>query len=318
MRVFITGVSGFAGRHLAEYCVTQKKAEVHGLQRKSSQRAAASRLPRKIKLWEGELLDFARLKQILKKVKPDRIFHLAAQTSVPSSWANPSEAFRTNVLGTYYLLEAVRELKLSPRIHIASSSEEYGRLTSKEIPVSEKARLRPVSPYGISKVGQDVIGRFYYEAFGLPVVVTRSFSHTGPGQSDKFVAGSFARQIAEIEATHGKRVIYTGNLDNIRDFTDVRDIVRAYWLALEKGKPGKVYNIASSRGIPVKFIAETLVGLARAPIVLKKDKARLRKSDVPRIVGDASKFCRDTGWVPEITAERMLLDLLNDWREKCS
>lgn len=309
MKVLITGISGFAARHLAEYCYNIKGVEVHGLGRHKIEDAA-------LHFWKADMLDAVRIKHIVKKVRPDRIFHLAALTSVPTSWKHPEEAMRTNVLGTYYLLEAARELKKQPRVHIASSSEEYGRVKPSQTPVLETLRLLPVTPYGLSKVGQDVLGRYYFKAFALPVVVTRSFSHTGPGQSDKFVSGAFSRQVAENEISHGKHVIYTGNLDNIRDFTDVRDVVRAYWLALEKGRPGEVYNIASSHGTLVRHIAETLVSLSSVPIALKIDKSLWRKNDVPRIVGDASKFRRDTGWRPEIPLERTLLDLLNEWRRK--
>jgi GDP-4-dehydro-6-deoxy-D-mannose reductase len=253
----------------------------------------------------------------LKEVRPDRIFHLAAESFVPTSWGAPGETLTTNILSELHLFEAMRECRLKDtRIQVAGSSEEYGMVLSTEIPIRETNPLRPLSPYAVSKVGQDLLGYQYFKSYGMHVVRTRGFNHTGPRRADVFVTSNFARQIAEVEKGLKKPVIHVGNLDAIRDFTDVRDTVRGYWLSLEKGEPGEVYNIASGKGYTIREVLEILLGFTDVKIKVERDPERMRPSDVPVLIGDSSKFSSCTGWKPTIPFERTLKDLLDYWRKR--
>jgi len=306
----ITGISGFVGSHLAEYCLS-KEAEVHGTIRWRSDVNNLKEINH-LQLHECDLTDAYSIRDIIKEVKPDLIFHLAAQSYVKASWTNPAQTLTNNIIGELNLLEAVRNTDYSPRIMIAGSSEEYGHT---ETSLNEDSPLKPLSPYGVSKVTQDLLAQQYERSYGLDIVVTRAFNHTGPRRGDVFVCSSFAKQIAEIEK--GKLpVIYVGNLDAERDFTDVRDVVRAYWLALEKGEKGEVYNICSEKTYPIKNILKKMLLMSKVKIEVRKDPKRMRPSDLKVLVGDCSKFKEKTGWKPSIKIEQTLEDLLNYWREK--
>jgi GDP-4-dehydro-6-deoxy-D-mannose reductase len=210
----------------------------------------------------------------------------------------------------------VRALQQDPVIQIAGSSEEYGLVLPDEVPIKETNPLRPLSPYAVSKVAQDLLAYQYHQSYGLKTVRTRGFNHTGPRRGDVFVTSNFAKQIASIEAGLQEPVIRVGNLESVRDFTDVRDTVRAYWLAVEKGRPGEVYNIASGREITIRQLLDNLVALSRTQVEVEVDPERLRPSDVEVLIGDASKFHADTGWEPTIPLEQTLEDLLDFWRER--
>jgi GDP-4-dehydro-6-deoxy-D-mannose reductase len=210
----------------------------------------------------------------------------------------------------------VRALDLDPTIQIACSSEEYGLVQPDEVPIRETNPLRPLSPYAVSKIGQDFLGYQYFQSYGLRVVRTRGFNHTGPRRGSVFVASNFSRQVAAIEAGIQEPVIRVGNLDAVRDFTDVRDMVRAYWLAVEQGRPGEVYNICSGRGITMRELLDHILALAEVEVTVETDPQRLRPSDVEKLIGDASKFRADTGWEPQIPLDRTLRDLLDYWRER--
>ncbi len=316
MKVLITGITGFAGSHLAELCLG-KKAEVYGTVRWRSRTENINGIKDKITLIECDLRDATSVRETLEAVKPDLIFHLAAQSFVPTSWKAPAETFSTNALGQINLLESVRELGLNPKIHIAGSSEEYGLVYPEEIPIKETNPLRPLSPYGVSKVAQDLLGYQYYMSYGMSIVRTRGFNHEGPRRGEVFVTSNFAKQIAEIEKGVREPVIYVGNLEAKRDFTDVRDMVKAYWLALEKGKPGEVYNVCSGKSVPIKEVLGILLSLSKVKdIRVVQDPSRLRPSDVPILEGDFSKFRKATGWEPTIPLEKTLEDTLNYWRER--
>ncbi len=235
---------------------------------------------------------------------------------MPTSWRAPAETLSTNLVGQAYLFEAIRSLGLDPVVQIAGSSEEYGLVLPDEVPITEENPLRPLSPYAVSKVGQDMLGYQYFQSYGLKVVRTRGFNHTGPRRGEVFVTSNFAKQIARIEAGLSEPVIRVGNLESIRDFTDVRDMVRAYWLAAERGTPGEVYNIASGEGITIRELLDRLLEISGAEVRVEEDPARLRPSDVEVLIGDSSKFRRDTGWEPEIPLERTLRDLLDFWRQR--
>ncbi len=317
MRVLITGITGFAGSHLAEYILQHHPdVEVYGLYRWRSRMDNIRHLLDRIHLVECDLQDAAAVYWTLHQVRPDWIFHLAAQSFVPTSWRLPSETFQVNVLGQIHLLEACRALDLSVRVQIAGSSEEYGLVYPHEVPVRETNPLRPLSPYAVSKVAQDLLGYQYYMSYKTHIVRTRGFNHTGPRRGEVFAESNLAKQIAEIEAGLRPPVVYVGNLEAIRDYTDVRDMVRAYWLALEYGVPGEVYNISSGRGYKIRDVLEMLLRIASVDIDVQVDPRRLRPSDVEVLVGDSTRFREMTGWTPRIPFEQTLQDLLDYWRER--
>lgn len=317
MRVLITGITGFAGSHLAEYILSNHSSvNVFGIVRWRSRMDNILHIQDKIKLVEADLKDMVSLRAVLADVKPDRIFHLAAQSFVPTSWKCPAETFAINAIGEINLFESILALNQAPKIQIAGSSEEYGQVFSNEIPMKETNPLRPLSPYAVSKVAQDLLAFQYHKSYALQAIRTRGFNHTGPRRGDVFVTSSFAKQIAEIEKKKLPPVIHVGNLEAKRDFTDVRDMVRAYWLSLEKGVAGEVYNIGSGQAYSMQEVLDLLMSLSRSKMEVKIDPARLRPSDVPVLLSDSSKFRALTGWRPMIPFKQTILDLLNYWRER--
>ncbi|MCX6563814.1 MAG: GDP-mannose 4,6-dehydratase [Candidatus Aminicenantes bacterium] len=317
MRVLITGITGFAGSHLADYLLAEHPGvRVFGLVRWRSRMDNIAQIRDKIELHEADLKDIISLKKALAEIKPDRIFHLAAQSFVPASWKLPVETFAINALGQINLFEAVLSLKLDPRIQIAGSSEEYGHVNPDEVPMKETNPLRPLSPYAVSKVAQDLLAYQYFMSYGIKTVRTRGFNHTGPRRGDVFVTSNFAKQIAEIEKGKKKPVIHVGNLEAKRDFTDVRDMVRAYWLAADKGEAGEVYNIGSGKTMAMKDMLDILLSLSKAKVKVQVDPARLRPSDVPILYSDCRKFVSLTKWKPRIPLEKTFKDLLDYWRER--
>lgn len=317
MRVLITGITGFAGSHLAEHILARHPGvEVYGIRRWRSRMDNVGHLLDRIRLIEADLKDTSSLERCLAEAQPDRIFHLAAQSFVPASWRYPAETFAINAVGQINLFEALLRLGLSPRIQVAGSSEEYGRVFPEEVPMKETNPLRPLSPYAVSKAAQDLLGYQYFMSYGLPIVRTRGFNHTGPRRGDVFVTSAFARQIAEIEKGKRGPVIKVGNLEAKRDFSDVRDIVEAYWLSLEKGVPGEVYNIGSGVARSIGELLEALLSLSSVKARIEVDPARLRPSDVPILLADSSRFVALTGWRPVIPFEQTLRDLLDYWRQR--
>jgi len=317
MNVLITGITGFAGSHLAEYILAEHPGiKVCGIVRWRSRMDNVKGILDKIELHEADLKDIVSLKKALAAIRPDKVFHLAAQSFVPTSWKLPVETFAINALGQINLFEALIDLKLNPKIQIAGSSEEYGRVHADEVPMKETNYLRPLSPYAVSKVAQDLLGYQYHQSYGLRTVRTRGFNHTGPRRGEVFVTSNFAKQVAEIEKGLKPPVIHVGNLEAKRDFTDVRDMVQAYWLATEKGKDGDVYNIGSGTTCVMQDMLDMLLGMSTVKVKVEVDPARLRPSDVPILLADASKFVTATGWKPRIAFKRTLEDLLNYWRER--
>jgi len=321
MKVLITGITGFAGSHLADYILTHHPDwEIHGTRRWRSKEDAANHLNGKVRFHECDITDAHNMYQVIERIMPDRIFHLAAQSYVPTSWDSPAETFHTNVVGQCNLLEAIKHLRPSgydPVVQIAGSSEEYGRVAPGDLPVRETTPLRPLSPYAVSKAAQDYMAYQYWESFKIQVIRTRAFNHEGPRRGEVFVISNFCKQIAGIERDLWKPVISVGNLEAIRDFSDVRDIVRAYWLATERCKPGDVYNICSGKGYRIAEVLDTLLKLSgNGDIRVERDPQRLRPSDVPVLIGDDSKFRRETNWSPEISFETTLRDSLEYWRQR--
>lgn len=317
MRALITGITGFAGSHLADYILeAHPDVEVYGLVRWRSRMENVLHIQDRIHLVEADLKDMVSLKKALAEIEPDRIFHLAAQSFVPTSWRCPAETFAINSIGQINLFESVLELGLTPRIQIAGSSEEYGLVHPDEVPMKESNPLRPLSPYAVSKVAQDFLGYQYFKSYGLHIVRTRGFNHTGPRRGEVFICSNFARQIVEIEKNRRDPVLYVGNLEAQRDFTDVRDTVRAYWLSLEKGEAGEVYNIGSGTAFTAQEILDKLLAQTQAEIKIEVDPHRLRPSDVMILLSDSSKFRAATGWEPRIPFEQSLKDLLEYWRAR--
>jgi GDP-4-dehydro-6-deoxy-D-mannose reductase len=290
--------------------------EICGSARWRSQKENIKHLGDRIKLVECDIKDMTSVHEVVKSFKPDRIFHLAAQSFVPASWSAPAETLSTNIIGEVNIFESVRDLGLNTTIQIAGSSEEYGLVKPDEVPITEANPLRPLSPYGVSKVAQDLLGYQYFKSYGMNIVRTRAFNHTGPRRGEVFVCSTFAKQIAEIEKGKKGKILKVGNLEAQRDFTDVRDIVKAYWLAAEKCDPGEVYNICSGEPRTIQSILDTLLSFTKAKVDIKKDPSRMRPSDVPILKGDFSKFSKKTGWKPEIPFEKTLKDILNYWRER--
>lgn len=317
-RILITGITGFAGSHLAEYILAEHAdAELFGIRRWRSRVENIEHLADNLSIVECDLRDATSVRQVISEIKPDRIFHLAAQSFVPSSFTAPAECIMTNVVGQINLFDAIRETGINPWIQLACSSEEYGMVHPDEVPIKETNPLRPLSPYGVSKVAQDTLGYQYAASYGLKIVRTRAFNHTGPRRGDVFVCSDFARQIIEIENGKKEPVIYVGNLEAKRDFTDVRDTVRAYWLSLSgRCEPGEAYNISSGVTYSISRVLEMLLAGTDVKIEIRQDPKRMRPSDVPILLGDAGKFRKATGWKPEIPFDKTLADIMDYWRNR--
>jgi GDP-4-dehydro-6-deoxy-D-mannose reductase len=312
----ITGITGFAGSHLAEYLLEEHPGiEVFGTMRWRSRTENVRDIQSRVSLLECDLRDQSSVKQVMDKVRPEKIFHLAAQSFVPSSWNAPAESLTTNILGQLHIFEAVRALDIDPWIQIACSSEEYGLVHEDELPIRETNPLRPLSPYAVSKVGQDYLGYQYFQSFGMKIVRTRGFNHDGPRRGDVFVSSNFAKQLAAIEKGLKEPVIHVGNLEARRDFTDVRDMVRGYWLSVQGGcEPGEAYNICSGKAYTIQSVLDELIEMSGQQVEVREDPERMRPSDVPVLLGDASKFHAATGWKAEIPYSKTLRDMLDYWR----
>lgn len=299
MRALVTGAAGFAGTHLVahlracgdEVFVTDRR---HG---------------------GPDLLDGPGWRDHVAELRPDAVYHLAAQASVPASWADPATTVRVNVEGTLHVLLACRDAAVG-RVLMVSSSDVYGQVPEASQPLRESAPLRPVTPYAASKAAAEQLAVQAHLGWGLDVVRVRPFNHLGPGQDDRFVAGALAARVVDAERPDGAGRVAVGNLSAKRDFTDVRDVVRAYRLALVGGEAGEVYHVCSGRAVAIAALAETMVRLAVRPVELVTDPALLRPVDVPLLVGDAGRLRAATGWAPEIPLEQTLCDLLEDYRRR--
>jgi len=315
MKVAVTGASGFVGGHLVDFVRREAPGvELVGIVRPHG--GAVTPASSGLRLLEADLADPAAVDAVLSETRPDAVVHLAGQSSPQQSWLDPGGTLRSNVLGIVHLVDAARRHGLEPSFLVVGSAEEYGQVSPREIPLAETSPLRPASPYAVSKVAQGLLAVECGGAAGMRVVRTRTFHHTGPGRGEAFAESSFARQIAEIEAGLRPPVINVGNLEAVRDFTDVRDVVRAYWSLLEKGGGGQVFNVCSGQGRRIRELLDTLLGLARVEVEIRVDPERLRPVDVPALVGDPSRLKALTGWEPRIPIETTLQDLLADWRRR--
>ena len=317
MRALITGITGFVGSHLAEYLI-ERSDEVFGTYRWRSPRDNIESILNKITLVNCELLDTISVKNCIETVKPDVIFHLAAQSYVPASFDEPATTLETNIIGTLNLLEAVRQVNIDPIIHICSSSEVYGQVREDEVPIKETNIFRPASPYAVSKVGEDMISLQYFLSYGIKTIRSRMFTHTGPRRGEVFVVSAFAKQIAMIELGLKEPILKVGNLDSVRTFLDVRDAVKAYYLLVKKCVPGEVYNIGGNTTMKVGEMLDLMLSFSsmKDKIKIEVDPKLLRPSDVTLQIPDVSKFIEATNWKAEISLEKTLEDTLEYWRQR--
>src|SRR5437867_2326990 len=316
MRILITGITGFVGSHLAEFALS-RDAEVVGALRWRSNTEHIEHLRDRLTLIQSDLRDVSSTRELVERAAPDYIIHLAAQSFVGASWQTPAETLMTNAISQTNLFEAIRQLKTVTRFLVIGSSEEYGLVYPDELPIRETNPLRPLSPYAVSKVTQDLMGFQYFKSYGLDIVRARAFHHTGPRRGEAFATSNFAKQVAEIEAGLREPVVDVGDLKPSRDFSDVRDIVRGYWLLLERGVPGEVYNLCSGVDWTIERVLNFLIGRSTLPRVeIRQDPARLRPSDVPVLRGSREKVERALGWRGVIPLEQTLTDLLEYWRRR--
>lgn len=324
-RALITGITGMVGSHLADYLLEHTDWEVYGMCRWRSPldnvEHLLDRVNRKDRLHfvDGDLTDYVSLTKVVAESKPDYVFHLAAQSYPSTSFTSPLQTLDTNILGTERLLEALRhDPDVDPVIHVCSSSEIFGRVSREKLPIDEECSLHPASPYSISKIGTDLIGRFHAEAYAQKCLTTRMFTHTGPRRGDVFAESSFAKQIAMIEAGLLPPVVKTGNLKSLRTWSDVRDAVRAYYLLVTVNPvAGEYYNIGGSYSCTVEDMLNYLISLStRSDIRVEQEAARVRPLDADLQLPDTSKFSNHTGWEPQIEFETTMKDLLDYWRAR--
>ncbi len=322
---FITGITGMVGSHLADYLLENTDWNIVGLCRwRSPLDNIEHLLPKinfgcRVRLVYGDLRDTISIDRAVEHVQPDYVFHLAAQSFPKTSFDSPLDTLDTNVQGTTRVLEAIRRYAKNAIVHVCASSEVFGRVSRDKLPIAEDCSFHPASPYAISKVGTDLIGRFYAEAYGMTVMTTRMFTHTGPRRGDVFAESSFAKQIAMAEAGHVPPVIKVGNLKSLRTIADVRDAVRAYYLLVTVNpQGGEFYNIGGQYTAEIGDILNFLIGLSslRGKLRVEEDPDRLRPIDADLQVPNTTKFEKHTGWRHQIDFETTMLDLLNYWRER--
>ncbi|MDG0980799.1 MAG: GDP-mannose 4,6-dehydratase [Halieaceae bacterium] len=322
--VLITGITGMVGSHLVDYLLEHTDWEIFGMCRwRSPLDNIAHLVPRinakdRVHLLYGDLRDFLSIHDVVSKSKPDFVFHLAAQSYPKTSFDSPLDTLETNIQGTANVLEAIRKLGLNPVVHVCASSEVFGRVPKEKLPIDEECTFHPASPYAISKVGTDLLGRYYAEAYGMTVMTTRMFTHTGPRRGDVFAESTFAKQIAMIEAGLIPPVLKTGNLDSLRTFADVRDAVHAYYLLVTHNPiPGEYYNIGGTYTCTIREMLNTLLAMSTVKdIKVETDPERLRPIDADLQVPNTAKFTKHTGWQPEIPYDKTMRDLLDHWRER--
>ena len=310
MKAFIIGSAGFVGKYLIDH-----------LQKECKWSVFASKLPHEliedetVGIINLDILKQSAIEEALKEISPDYVVHLAAQSSVSLSWKNPQLTVDVNIKGAVNLLESLRVLDKKPRVLLIGSGEEYGRVTANELPINEANNLRPGNIYAATKACQNMLGKIYADAYGLEVIMVRAFNHIGPGQSETFVVSDFCKQVAEIEAGKREPVIRVGNIGAKRDFTDVRDVVRAYSALAQKGKAGETYNIGSGKAVAIQTILDNILALSPAKIKVEVDEAKFRPVDIPVIEADISRIAECAGWQPKIRMETTIAETLGFWRE---
>jgi len=321
-KILITGIAGFAGSHLADYLLEKENIEIYGLKRWNIERMRNIKHlldNNRVALLDCDITDPIAVRNVVEQIKPDKIFHLAAESFVGPSWHHPSHYMDVNFKGTVNFLDAIRQTGINPRFLIPGSGEEYGEIYEKELPISEETVLRPVNPYAVSKIAQDFIGFVYFKSYGLNIIRTRAFNHEGPRRDYVFGIPSYAYQIARIEAGKQEPIVKVGHIDDKRNFTHIRDLVKAYWLAIEYCQPGELYLIGSEEPEHIHTFREVLGILISMSTVknikIETDLRLVRLTSVPRLIGDTRKFRDLTGWKPKIPFEKILEDTLEYWRD---
>ncbi len=312
--VLVTGAAGFVGGHLVAHLARSGRYRVAAGKLPSERVAAPEEGADDVDVLDLDILDPAGVARAVASRAPRYVVHLAAQSSVARSWEDPAGTFALNVQGTLAVLDAVRAAGNPCRVLLVGSSEQYGRVRPEDLPVRETAPMRPENPYAVSKLAQEQLARLYVEAHGMDLVLVRSFNQIGPGQAPGFVVSDFARQVAGIERGERAPVVRVGNLTARRDFTDVRDAVRAYEALLRAGRAGEAYNVGQGRSVAVDEVLGTLVGLSRVPVSVEVDPAKVRPADVLEIVADVAKVRAETGWEPQVPLAASLRDALDAWR----
>jgi GDP-4-dehydro-6-deoxy-D-mannose reductase len=312
-RALVTGAGGFAGKHLLRHLSRATAWELYG--NTLTPHRDDPELPG-VRWLAFDLTGREQTAQGVAQAQPDFVFHLAAQSNVQQAFTDPQATLVNNMVSQLNLLEALRATSPGARIMVTCSSEQYGLVRPEDVPIDEDTPFRPNNPYAVSKIAQDALAQQYFLAYGQQTIRVRPFNHIGPGQTEQFVTAAFARQIALIEAGRQEPVIDVGNLEAERDFTDVRDMVRAYLLAVVEGEPGEVYNIGSGRGYSIRWVLDTLVSMSTARVDVRADPARMRPADIPTLVCDPTRFHARTGWQPEIPLEQTLRDILEYWRQQ--
>ena len=309
MKALIIGGAGFVGNYLIKHLKNDLKWDVFVT------KMAHEKLNNEdMESFDIDILDKDQIKEVFEKVKPDYIFHLAAQSSVALSWKNPSLTIDVNVKGSVNVLDMVRGLDYKPRVLLIGSGEEYGHIKPEESPIVEDNVVRPGNIYAATKACQNMIGKIYADGYDLDIMMVRAFNHIGPNQAPMFVVADFCKQVAEIERGEKEPIIYTGNLSAKRDFTDVRDVVRAYGLLIQKGKKGETYNIGSGHAIAIQEILNRILEFSKTKIKSEVDPSKIRPVDVPIIEADTTKIRACTGWTPDISLDTTLLETLEFWR----
>ena len=321
MRILITGIAGFVGKHLTRYLLEDGNHEILGADLKlanfSIDKFGADEAQNKIKVLEVDIKDKKSVENIIVKFKPQQIYHLAAQSSVNWSWENPVETFKSNVFGGINILESLKNYCPECRILVVCTAEEYSKANDKKKAIDEDFKIYPSNPYAISKAALDFFSITYHRAYGIPVLVSRSFNHIGPGQSERFVCSDFAKQIAEIENGIREPVVKVGNIEAYRDFLDVRDVVKAYSYIINRGKIGQAYNVCSGKKYKISYLLDVLMSTSRRKdITIKVDKDKFRPVDTDIVYGDNSKLRSHTGWKPEYSITDSLRSVLEYWREE--
>lgn len=310
-KILIVGAAGFVGGHLIRHIQSAYDWEIHATKMPGEELSFPG-----ITVYDLNILEKDRIKELLEKIRPDYIIHLAAQSSVSVAWKNPTLTVDVNIVGSINMMDVVRGLDYKPRILLIGSGEEYGRIKQNEVPIKEDTDLRPGNIYAVTKACQSMIGKIYAEAYQMELMMVKAFNHIGPGQLPLFVVSDFCKQVADIERGNQEPVIKVGNLQALRDFTDVRDVVRAYALLVQFGVAGEIYNVGSGNAIEISEVLQLIIQKAHKKIEVVIDEERLRPVDVPIIVADISKINKITGWKPEISLSQSVEDTLEYWRKR--
>ncbi len=320
----MTGIDGFVGSHAAELLLSAggaEKIELHGTIITDEVRTIAH-LRNSVTLHQADVSDSRRVEALFQELQPDRVLHIAGQAFVPAALKNPMETFQANLFGGLSILEAARKQRVttgkSPAVLIVSSGEVYGNIDPQNLPLTEDTPLRPTNPYAASKASIDLIAQQYARHFGVNVIIVRPFNHAGPGQSPSFVISDFAKQFAEIASGKRNPIIHVGNISVSRDFTDVRDVVNAYWMLLDQAPENFIFNVASGRAVEIKHILELLKEISGCEVEIVQEQQRIRGYDVPVVVASYDRLQKATGWSPQIPLRQTLQDAYNYWLDTLS